>query len=256
MPHEFNGKNERFKNSMSSHQDWCEVMFYNLLGGRLPARTPRGYFADMSRRTTNFCMVLEAIPYGDRWDRPYAPNEVLPNPAKYRDWSFPYQMRADLYFAHARAQAQLYGWYYNNCCPLGAGKSDQVDLCFRDEGDLGMRVYIYDTVRTMSGEDRNKFFLHSLSEPTLQGIVYGSGFPPNIAEGYVALAEDFCRKTAHHTLPRQWTSPEYMDRWFAETKEMSPYLAEMGWYTSMMPEYFTIAHPNCMIDNAFYWRDE
>merc|ERR1712232_6632 len=51
MPHEFTGKNERFKNSVSNGgmMDWNEVTFYNILGGRfgdLPFKTPRMYFCD------------------------------------------------------------------------------------------------------------------------------------------------------------------------------------------------------------------
>uniref|UniRef100_A0A7S4R3I8 Saccharopine dehydrogenase NADP binding domain-containing protein n=1 Tax=Alexandrium monilatum TaxID=311494 RepID=A0A7S4R3I8_9DINO len=255
MPHEFNGKNERFKNSMA-RGDWFEVMFYNLLGGRLPVRTPRGYFCDMNRKTTNFCMILEAVPYGDRWGREYPPNAVWPNIAKYRDWSIPLSTTVDIYYAHARAQGRLYGWYHNNCMPLLGATTDQVDFCFRDEGDIRSRAHIFNIVRPMGREDRDKFFLSSLTDPGLVPFVMGSGQPPNIAEGYVALAEDFVRNTARHTFPREWTTEAYLDQWFGETKEMYPYLAEMGWYSQMMPEYFTFCHPNCMIDNAFYWRDE
>lgn len=255
MPHEFNGKNERFKNSMG-RQDWSEVMFYNTVAGRLPVRTPRGYFCDMNRRTTNFCMVLEAIPYGSGWEKEYPAKHVWPNIAKYRDWSIPLKSTVDIYYAHARAQARLYGWYHNNCMPLMAAKTDQVDFCFRDEGEIRSRAAIFDIVRPMGKEDRDKFFINSLSDPNLMGFVMGAGQPPNIAEGYVALAEDFVRKTARHTFPREWTTEAYLDQWFRETKEMSPFLAEMGWYSQMVPEYFTFCHPNCMIDNAFYWRDD
>ena len=80
MPHEFTGKNERFKVSVPHFQssfffllpflqvtlngDWAETMFYNLLSGKLPIRTPRIYFSDMNRKTTNFLWIMERIPYG------------------------------------------------------------------------------------------------------------------------------------------------------------------------------------------------
>ena len=32
--------------------DWAETMFYNMLSGKLPIRTPRIFFADMNRKTT------------------------------------------------------------------------------------------------------------------------------------------------------------------------------------------------------------
>jgi hypothetical protein len=44
--------------------DWAETMFYNLLSGKLPVRTPRIYYADMNRRTTNFIWIMERVPYG------------------------------------------------------------------------------------------------------------------------------------------------------------------------------------------------
>ncbi|CAK9009438.1 Uncharacterized protein SCF082_LOCUS10286 [Durusdinium trenchii] len=64
MPHEFTGKNERFKVSVTLNGDWAETMFYNMLSGKLPIKTPRIYFSDMNRRTTNFIWVMERIPYG------------------------------------------------------------------------------------------------------------------------------------------------------------------------------------------------
>ena len=44
--------------------DWAETMFYNLLSGKLPIRTPRIFFSDMNRRTTNFIWIMERVPYG------------------------------------------------------------------------------------------------------------------------------------------------------------------------------------------------
>jgi len=250
MPHEFNGKNERFTNAMK-YMDWPECMFYNLIGGRLPLRTPRTYFSDMCRRTTNFCLILESIPYGDRWDREYKPGMLLPNTSKYRDWLIPMDSLVEMYFAHARCQAQLFGWYRKV-----SSITDQIDLCFRDEKEYVARTELFKEVGPLSKEGRAKWFLRSLSHPELKQFALAADQPPNIAKGFVQLADGFVCKTARHTMPRQWTSQAYLDKWVKESMEMAPYLSEMAWYSQMMPEYFTFAHPNLMIDNAFFWTDD
>ena len=40
-----------------------------MLSGKLPIRTPRIYFSDMNRKTTNFLWIMERIPYG-AWNCP------------------------------------------------------------------------------------------------------------------------------------------------------------------------------------------
>jgi len=37
---------------------------------------------------------------------------------------------------------------------------------------------------------------------------------------------------------------------------MTKYVAEMSFYTMMMPEYLAMAHLNAQVDNAYYWRNE
>lgn len=163
-----------------------------------------------------------------------------------------------MYFAHARAQARFFAWYNMNCAPLLSGKTDQMERCFSmfPWDALEKKAEIFNHVRPLGKQERDIFFfLNSLSDPGMQGMIWSSAQPPNIAEGFVQLCEDFIRKDTWHTFPREWTTKEYLDRFFGETKEMSPYLNQMAWYTSIMPEYWTLAHPNAMIDNAFYWRD-
>merc|ERR1719356_748340 len=101
-----------------------------------------------------------------------------------------------MYFAHARAQAKFYSWYYNFCAPLFEAKTDQVDRCFREDGDLMGRKYVFDTLRPMGKEDRDRWWLQSLSDPALGGMVWSSGQPANIAESFVQLADNFCRNDA------------------------------------------------------------
>lgn len=249
MPHEFTGKNERYRNSVTATGDWNETMFYNLLSGRLSFRTPRGYFCDMNRRTTNFVVITERIPYGNSWERKYKDGEILPPPGKYRDWSI--RNAADLYYAHTRTMAQFAGWYRQI-----SQRTDQVDLCFLDEGSIKWRKQLFAQVVNLKQSDREAFFLKALKDPALAPAVATMGFNPDICEGFLSMAEGFIKETGKHAFPKEYTTSASLEQFFREAREMSKYVAEMGFFTQMVPEYFSLMHPNAQLDNAFYWRDE
>jgi len=249
MPHAYTGKNERYKLSVTATGDWPETMFYNLLAGKLPIRTPRIYFADMNRRTTNFIWIMERIAYGTDWEKSYEPGQVLPPPGKYRDWTL--KNCADLYYAHARSMARFFGWYYHT-----KDITDQVDRCFMEEGSLSWRRGLFAKIEPLNQKQRDEFFIGSLSEPSLKQAVESSLFPTEIAQGFLQLGETFIRETAPHAFPAKYVSKDHLDRFFAEARELSHYGREMSWYTSLFPEYFSLAHPNAQVDNAFYWRSD
>jgi len=70
------------------------------------------------------------------------------------------------------------------------------------------------------------------------------------------MAEDFITRTARQCFPESYVAHEHLDNFFSTAAEMSKYVAEMAFYTRMVPEYFALIHPNAQIDNAYYWRDD
>jgi len=248
MPFEFTGKNERYKNSMTlSSMDWSEVMFLNLLAGKTPTRTPRCYFADMNRSTTNSIIIMEAIPYAEPGTKDAAPGEFFAACGKYRDWNIPNPV--DLYYAHAKALAQFCAYYKKISLT-----TEQVDLCFMEEGAFRFRQGVFAYIGGLSWSDRDASFCGILQDPNLAPFVASSGFPPNVATGFVELGRDFVLRVAPQYFPEDLVEPRFTDRVFREVNEMAYYLSEMGFYSNMMPEFFSLGHPNAQIDNAFFWR--
>lgn len=249
MPFEFTGKNERYKNSITlMSMDWSEVMFLNLLAGKIPVRTPRCYFADMNRTTTNSIIIMETIPYAEQGTKDADPGEFFAACGKYRDWDI--TNAVDLYYSHAKGLAQFCAWYKSI-----SAVTDQIDLCFMDEGSFRFRQGLYSHVGSMSWADRDANFTGLLQDPNLAAFVMGSGFPPNVATGFVQLGQDFVTKVAPQYFPADLVEKKFRDKVFKEVNEMAHYIMEIGFYSSMMPEYFSLAHPNAQIDNAFFWRD-
>ncbi|CAK0809810.1 unnamed protein product [Prorocentrum cordatum] len=252
IPHPFNGVNERFKLSVSSYgMDLREALFYNHFGGRLPVPTPRNVFCDFCHKTTNFIIIIERVSYGQSWDS-VEPGQAYPAPGKYRDWAYP-KMGADLYsryYAHARALAQFFGWQHRT-----NQKTDQVQRLFIDEMTWGVKQYSFDIVRHMRPQERDEWFLSATQDPEWIPVIKECGFPPDVASGFLAMAEEFIRGPGAHTFPKEFMTTAYLDRFFSEAREMGQYVAEMSFWDQMHPELWMLCHPNAQLDNAFYWKN-
>mmetsp|Transcript_74918 Transcript_74918/g.231431 ORF Transcript_74918/g.231431 Transcript_74918/m.231431 type:complete len:628 (+) Transcript_74918:2-1885(+) len=258
MPHEFTGKNERYKNSVTSFgMDWSEVTFYNVFGGRfghLPFKSPRMYFCDMCRRTTNFVNIVEQIPYAKTGTMTVRPGEYYPAPEKYRDWALP-NNGLDLYYAHARALAQFFAWHR-----MARQNTDQIERIFMDEGTYGFKTHIYGVVGhtgKYNSKERDELIVQMLTkDPGLMGAAAGMGFSPQAAQGFLDLCLSFAGDVAKGAFPRDLVSAAAMEKFRSEAGDMAKYCCEMQFYMSAIPEFFSLCHPNAQVDNAFYWKDE
>jgi len=258
MPHEFTGKNERYKNSVSSFgMDWSEVTFYNVFGGRfgeLPFKSPKMYFCDMSRKTTNFINCVERIPYAKTGTMEIGIGEYYPAPEKYKDWALP-NNGVDLYYAHARALAQFFGWH-----KMIREKTFQVERIFCDEGSFGFKCHVWGLIGSAgpyNSRERDAAFVQMLTtDPGMMGAAAGMGFPPPTAQGFQDMCMEFLTNTAPQAFPKEFQEKKFLDKFSKEANEMGKYCAEMQFYMFAMPEYFALCHPNAQVDNAFYWKDE
>jgi len=256
MPHEFTGKNERYKNSVTSFgMDWSEVTFYNVFGGRfgdLPFKSPRMYFCDICRKTTNFVNIVERIPYAKTGTMKVAPGEYFPAPEKYRDWALP-NNGIDLYYAHVKALAQFFGWHRKL-----RESTDQVEKLFMDEGTYQFKMNIFAEVAKSgpyNSKERDAWILEALkSNPHIQGFAGGAGFPPQVALGFFEMCKDFMNNGCPQAWPKEFLTTHFQARWVKEATRMAKYCAEMNAWSMLQPEYFALCHPNAQVDNAFYWK--
>jgi len=251
FPHEPMPKNERTKLSVNSPipSGWCECMFYNTLGGRLPLQTPRGYFCDMSRRTTNYILVTERIAYGSKSKKEFAPGEILPPPSKYRDWALPNAV--DHYYAHSKELANFFAWSRKT-----NGLTDQVKQMFTQAEELSFAKDMENLTKGVPWDKRDKDFAKLVASPPFAAVVPMMGFGAETAKGFLAIGKDLMTDRAPHVFPQDLVKKSYLDKFFQEAEEMAPYCAEMTFYMKLMPEYEALAHPNAQVDNAYYWRDE
>lgn len=258
MPHPYNGKNERYRSSVAQAPgDWGEVMWYNTLAGRLPIRTPKGYFADMNRKTTNFCIISEMVPMGrdarkKRAD--YQPNEIFFPPGKYRDWAI--EGAADMYYAHSRMMAQWMAWHKRVGEIWGQDGLDQIRRFFMSPDSFEWRQSFLKTMGEIKGTaQRDLQFRQWCDDPGMQGLVLGQGFSSQIADGFLEMMVQHVSETPH-IYPPDLVTEEFQAQLVKEAKEMKDYVSEMNFYSSVIPEYETIVHPNAQLDNAYYWKDE
>jgi hypothetical protein len=258
MPHTFTGKNERYKNSVTSYpMDWGEVTFYNIFGGRfgqLPFKSPTTIFVDMCRATTNFIIIVERIPYGKAGTKDVKPGEWFPAPEKYRDWALP-DNGIDLYYAQCKALAHFFGWHFNT-----RKTTSQIEEVFMDQGSWEQKKYMMDMVAGAGpymSPERDAAILDMMTKnPETVGMLpFSSQFNPAAAKQFADMGMDFVQSAAPQAFPKECLEKKYIAKLVGDLEAMGPYCCEIMFYLSYVPEYFALTHPNAQVDNAFYWKD-
>merc|ERR1719310_2358091 len=93
--------------SMFGDPDGGEISSYNFLGHLVPFRMPKMYFADISRKTTNYIQVTERILFAKKGTE-CLPYQIHPATGKYQDYE-----KADpsaCFYALFRAMGRLAAW--------------------------------------------------------------------------------------------------------------------------------------------------
>merc|ERR1712046_347511 len=75
----------RMNMSFFGDPDGGEISAYQLLQHLLPFRTPKMYFVDINRDTTNYIMITEQIPF-KRNGEDCKPYDIVPTIGKYQDF--------------------------------------------------------------------------------------------------------------------------------------------------------------------------
>lgn len=162
-------------------------------------------------------------------------------------------MGEEYYYAHIRTLAQFFAWHKQV-----RETTNQVEQMFQDPQMMGHLKAIHDLAKTWgpyNSKQRDQKWEQSLADPGVQALAFSTSFPPNVAESYLSLGEKLVREKAKHCFPKEFTQDAYLDRFFNEAYEMGNYCCAMSYYSMVIPEFYSIAHPNAQIDNAFYWRD-
>jgi len=128
-----------------------------------------------------------------------------------------------------------------------------------DETSQHIWTSIFGTVAgwgAYNSKERDAKWVESLKDEGVQKFMAGHGFPENIAHGFLDIGMNLIEKTARHCFPKELVAEPYLKKFFTEAKEMGKYCAEMAYYTRVVPEYFSLCHPNAQVDNAWYWKNE
>merc|ERR1712187_313603 len=91
-------------------------------------------------------------------------------------------------------------------------------------------------------------------DPAFAGIIAAQGFSPQIADGFLEMMIQHVSE-AKNIYPPDLVDDAFQAQLVKEAKEMKNYVAEINFYTMVKPEYLSISHPNCQVDNAFYWKN-
>lgn len=110
MPWLLGGEHDQWRALLSSAYgdgDGRELSTYVLLEDLLPVRIPKLYFADISRKSTNYILITECIPYGeaDGLQGSASAGQILPKSGKYQDDRLP--NAHEYYYALMKAFARV-----------------------------------------------------------------------------------------------------------------------------------------------------
>mmetsp|Transcript_87776 Transcript_87776/g.272830 ORF Transcript_87776/g.272830 Transcript_87776/m.272830 type:complete len:484 (+) Transcript_87776:198-1649(+) len=215
--------------------DGLEIAVNLALPHLFPFRTPKVYFCDICRDTTNWIMVQECIPYAEKGQMENGhlleppelkPFDMLPACNKYQDFLIPDP--AEYYCCLFRKMGQLAAWDKLGCfdCFFGYAQS-------------------YSQEQFLSNLQREPQPFMKIVE--IQWVT-GSAFDKAI---------DFVLNVANHIVPSDVCDESKLQRMKEEIVEMSIFLGDFtGCYQFNDSDYIALMHPGCTTDNAFFWRDE
>jgi len=253
IPHKMGNKSERHKISILLNNDFPEVLFNVMFVGKTPFRSPRCYFADMSRDSTNYIVIMERLPFAQKKNS-YEPGELLPAPGKYLDFQLETK-GADYYYALARSYARATAWYQ-----ASSVLSPQLDYLFMTKDACEYlhqeRNEAYDNFGPL--DQRVKWMASWVEQMGEEGFMqhvapYG-GFPEAISRGFLDFALDWLGST--QLLPKDLNNRAFREQIRREAEEFVRYGGLINWVLSKVYwELNVLSHPNLQVDNAFYWRD-
>mmetsp|Transcript_103211 Transcript_103211/g.301029 ORF Transcript_103211/g.301029 Transcript_103211/m.301029 type:complete len:647 (+) Transcript_103211:31-1971(+) len=214
--------------------DGLEIAVNLALPHLFPFRTPKVYFCDICRETTNWILVQELLPFakkgkmedGHATEPELKPFDILPACNKHQD--FLLSNPAEYYCCLFRKMGQLAAW----------DKLGRFDCFFGYSQPYSQEEF-------SSNLQREQQPVMKLVE--LQWLT-GSAMDKAI---------DFVLNVVSHLVPSDICDEPKLQKMKEEIMEMAVFLGDFtGCYQFNDSSYIALMHPGCTTDNAFFWRDE
>eukprot|EP00405_Crypthecodinium_cohnii_P034244 CAMPEP_0206531832 /NCGR_PEP_ID=MMETSP0325_2-20121206/3995_1 /ASSEMBLY_ACC=CAM_ASM_000347 /TAXON_ID=2866 /ORGANISM="Crypthecodinium cohnii, Strain Seligo" /LENGTH=635 /DNA_ID=CAMNT_0054028141 /DNA_START=33 /DNA_END=1941 /DNA_ORIENTATION=- len=224
----------RMQMSCYADLDAPELLTYLCCEELFPFRIPKLYFCDINRDTTNFILLLEKIPFGqrgavkdgrtvERLER--RPFELLPVCGKYQDYLL--DDPAQIYYCIFREMAHLAAWDHQ-------GRYDA-------------------------------FLQPAVPYTAEQGLQYAPKKPAKMkmkelkqqaVSALISKGEEFATKIAPQIFTAAGKDPAMLKRMKEDLAFMAPHFDDMKAFAGSTSDWLGASHMNLQADNAYFWRDE
>jgi len=192
-----------------------------------PFRSPKFYWADVSRENSAYMIITEAIPYSKRGEQEeFEPYQILPGLGKCQDHLLPNPL--EFYLCLFNAMGQLGAW----------DKLGRFDSIFGPN----------------PAHDEATWLAYNQRPPqTMQTLESTRAIVGKTLDKEIDFLMNWCEKLA----PPEVRNEETLQRVKSEILEMCPYFGDMGGsYQNANSDYIAANHANLQADNAWFWRDE
>eukprot|EP00747_Dinoflagellata_sp_TGD_P182272 gnl/TRDRNA2_/TRDRNA2_36459_c0_seq1.p1 gnl/TRDRNA2_/TRDRNA2_36459_c0~~gnl/TRDRNA2_/TRDRNA2_36459_c0_seq1.p1 ORF type:complete len:593 (+),score=127.09 gnl/TRDRNA2_/TRDRNA2_36459_c0_seq1:75-1853(+) len=225
IPFPLDGKtrSDRMASSiMQQGQDIGEINAHRLFESRLPFEIPRYYFGDVSNETTNWILITQQIPFGQRVDdRVYDPPYE-----KGRDWELK-GTSDEYYFLLLKRGAKMCGAY--------------------KAGELSPQ------------EVMDKLYQNpAYTPPEAWGMgPHCTGLQEPEYKAKIKMGAEFISEIGKALFPPKVADPKFVNEtWKKAIGITNAYKAEIQFWVHRKPEYIVWSHGNLNVDNVFFWRNE
>lgn len=228
-------RSDRLSSSVNKQpQELYEINTYRLLEASLPLKTPRFYYGDICKESSNWILITECVPFSDKAKINFGKPTAKKAPLKPFQIEGPYDkcvdhnLRGDpleYYLVLVRGGAMIAGLY--------------------KAGKLGSREKLRDNFSDMEGLPIEAFGMHWAA----------SGEDPRMFKPKVDLAITFISETGKKLFPGYVTDQAFLAKLRTILMTLNAYKAEISYWKHKDPDYVALTHQNMNVDNAYFWRD-
>jgi len=230
-------KTDRLSSSVNKQpQELYEINTSRLLETSLGVDIPTFYYGDISNETSNFILITEAIPFGDKAAMNFGAPRGRKPPLEPFEIEGPYDKCIDsnlrgspkeYYLLLVRSGARMAGLHRSGkMAPADVLKANFADMSGRPMESWGMNF------AGVSGED------------------------PRMYRQRIVSAMDFITDIGKAVFPDFVGTAEWQDKFKRIMMTLNAYQAEIQFWKHMDDDYIAISHTNMNVDNAYFWRDE
>jgi len=243
----------RMNMSFFGDPDGGEISAYQFLTYLLPFRTPKMYFADIARSTTNYIIITEKIPFSKKGTQ-CQPYEIHPTVGKYQD----YEMKdpASPYYALMRAMARFAAWDKQ-------GRFESVRHIFEATTYARMggrdKVLAENAAKAATKAAATQEQIDAYRANARKEMVAGAAKTWKRTKKHVETTVRFVSEIAPWMFPQDVKEKEFLDSFVARLELVNKLAGPIHMYCNdgdYSDMFFGLCHPNLQVDNAFFWTDE